>query len=290
MRRCHDEIFSSAEPKVLIAVPSPQSRPDTVVTDPSDTHPSDTGATPPVQPAEAFRHRRLPTFGLSFTQLVATGLAAITATVAASFLGVTGTVIGAALASMTTAIGNAVYGQSLRSGRDRVRGAVPVLAVRPDSRPEHETAATGVRLAPAAAPELPAPALVRPIVWKRAAFGAVSVFVAVLAVVTGVEVVAGRPIADVVRGDSGSGTSFFGDAQVRTRTTTVTPAAPTTTVTVTPKVTYVTPTVTATAPTQTETATPSTTVTTTPTGTTTPSASASASTPAAPSTSTSPSP
>ncbi|MBE7189108.1 hypothetical protein [Jatrophihabitans endophyticus] len=220
---------------------------------------------PDADPDAAPRRRSLPTFGLSLTQLIATGLAAITATVAASFLGVTGTVIGAALASMTTAAGSAVYGQSLRRGRERVRNAVPVLAraTGPDA-----TAARRRVVVPEAVPELPAAPLVRSTIWKRAAIGAMAVFVAVLAVVTGVEVVAGRPISDVVRGDSGSGTSFFGDTQVRTRTATVTPAAPTTTVTVTPKVSYVTPTVTATAPARTQTVTPSATVTATPSATT----------------------
>lgn len=280
-------------PRVLIAVPSPD----------NDVNAPRPAESAPAEPTPHRRRVRLPRFDLSLTQLVATGLAAITATVAASFLGVTGTVIGAALASMTTAAGNAVYGQSLRRGRDRVRDATrtsshprtaptdpgPTAPARPT--PARPVPARAAVTPPAdSAPDLPAPGLVRPVVWKRAAFGAVTVFVAVLAVVTGVEIVAGRPLADVVRGDSGSGTSFFGTAPVRTRT--VTPAAPptspatTTTVTVTPKVVVTTPTVTQTAPTRTETATPSTTVTTTLTptvsGSATDSPSRSASTPSAP--------
>ena len=39
---------------------------------------------------------------------------------------------------------------------------------------------------------------------------ATTVFLTVLAVVTGVELVAGRPLSDLLRGDSGHGTSVFG--------------------------------------------------------------------------------
>ena len=80
---------------------------------------------PQPRPATPRARFRVPTFGLSLTQLVATGLAAVTATVAASYLGVAGTVIGAAVASVLTAVGNAVYGTSLRTTRDRVREVVP---------------------------------------------------------------------------------------------------------------------------------------------------------------------
>src|SRR3954453_16825129 len=85
----------------------------------------------PTEPGAApARGRR---FDLSATQVMASALAAITATVAASYLGVSGTVIGAAVASVLTVIGNAVYGHSLRSTGNRVRAtaglpprAVPV--------------------------------------------------------------------------------------------------------------------------------------------------------------------
>jgi hypothetical protein len=179
----------------------------------------------------------MPRFGLSATQLVATALAAITATIAASYLGVTGTVVGAALASLVGAVGTAVISHSLHSTRQQLRKAA-------ERSP-----------------------------WHAAALGSVVVFAAVLVVVTGVEVVAGRPLSDVVRGDSGSGTSLFGNA--RTTADGDPQPAPTVTMTVTPSVVVTTPTVTQTAPAVTKTATP--TVTRTPTATpTTPSTSPSA--------------
>jgi hypothetical protein len=208
-----------------------------------------------------------PHLELSGTQLVAAALAAVTATVAGSYLGVSGTVIGAALASVLTAVGNAVYGHSLRSTRDRVREVVPV----------GRFARAGVPLAPTATrpavreeqpPVLPTPAPRRrePGRWRGIAIGAVAVFVAVLAVVTSVEIVAGRPLSDLLRGNDGTGTSVFGASdQMQGGGTAVTP---TITKTVIPSVVVTTPTVTQTAPAVTQTAT----ATATPTDISTPAA------------------
>ena len=124
--------------------------------------------------------------------------------------------------------GNAVYSQSLRRTHARVRDAVP--GARRKSR------ATAPEPAPAAdvstdtqVPVLPAAtsASVDARIWRRVALGSVAVFVAVLAAVTGVELVAGRPVSDLVRGDSGQGTSLFGDQQHQSRTSVPqTPDAP----------------------------------------------------------------
>ena len=55
-----------------------------------------------------------PRLQLSATQIIASALAAVTATFGASYLGVAGTVIGAAVASVLTVVGNAVYSHSLQ--------------------------------------------------------------------------------------------------------------------------------------------------------------------------------
>jgi hypothetical protein len=97
----------------------------------------------------------------------------------------------------------------------------------------------------------------------------VGVFVGVLTVITAVELVAGRPLTDVLHGTAGSGTSVLGDAGAK-RASTTTPSAPATrqvTVTVIPKVVTQTPTVTVTGNPVTRTVTPTTTTTTTPTPT-----------------------
>jgi len=193
-----------------------------------------------------------PRFELSATQLLATALAAITATVAASFLGVTGTVIGAALASVVSAIGTAVYTHSLHRTRVRVREVVP--SRRREPAPQADTERRE------ALPATP------PSRWHGVAIGSLALFVTVLTFVTGVELVTGRPLSDLVRGDTGSGTSVFGTNTKNAAVEEQVPA-PTVTQTVTPNVVVVTPTVTQTAPAVTETATPTDSPTPTPTST-----------------------
>lgn len=183
---------------------------------------------------------------VSFTQVVATALAAITATIVASFFGVAGTVIGAAISSVMSVVGTAVYSHSLRKTRERMREVVPV-AVRRVPRPPNfpptqgratratrATRAAGATRAarasePTFAPPYPQPhgstALgYGPVSYSqpkaptrhrslgtRIAFGSAALFVAILAVITGVEAVAQRPLSDLVRGnDAVSGTTLFG--------------------------------------------------------------------------------
>jgi hypothetical protein len=83
-------------------------------------------ASPP-RPAPDLRPAPIeaPGVKISLIQVVATALAAITATVVASFLGVAGTVAGAAVASTMSVVGTAVYSHSLRRTRERVRTVVP---------------------------------------------------------------------------------------------------------------------------------------------------------------------
>lgn len=170
-------------------------------------------APPPTRPAE-------PSAGLkiSLIQVIATALAAVTATVVASFLGVAGTVVGAAVASTLSVVGTAVYSNSLRRTQERVRAVVPVRRLTAPYRPLPRDAR------PASAPDAwakptyyPARATVTPtrrprrrVLGARLALGSAALFAAVLAVVTGVEAVADRPISDLVRGKNGSGTTLFG--------------------------------------------------------------------------------
>jgi hypothetical protein len=215
--------------------------------------------------------RFLPRFELSATQLAATALAAITATVAASYLGVAGTVIGAAVASVVSAIGTAVYSHSLRSTQARVREVVPARAVRRPEPPGLHPSAPLTR-ADSDASECKPRSRERGR-WHGVAIGSLALFVTVLTVVTGFEAVTGRPLSDLVRGDTGSGTSVFGTSTNNAAVEQPVPA-PTVTKTVTPSVVVVTPTVTQTAPAVTETATPTATTTPSPTDAPTPSSSA----------------
>lgn len=211
-------------------------------------------------------------FGLSWIQIIAAGFASITATVILSFFSISGTLIGAAVFSMASAVGNAVYQQSLRTTKERVHSVVradpssptvvlPVVDGPGDEPggepgdgagddPDDDEPESEPRL-PAAAPGSALPARA----WKRVAVFALAIFATVMATVTTVELVAGRPLTDVLRGDDGSGTSLFGGTSGRQVD------VPTVVVTVTPSVVYTTPTVTMTAPATTKTQTPTTTTT-----------------------------
>jgi hypothetical protein len=187
------------------------------------------------------RHR----LELSATQVIASVLAAVVATVAASYLGVAGTVVGAAVASAVTVIGNALLGHGLRRTRERVVPTTRAVAATHD-----------------APPELPARVVEAGEVRKLRRFGiaSLSMFALILFALTAFELITGRPISDLVRGDSGSGTTLFGADTASTQT--VQQPVRTQTVTVTQSVVVTTPTVTKTASAVTETTTP--TVTTTP--------------------------
>jgi hypothetical protein len=202
---------------------------------------------------------------LSATQVVASVLAAITATLAASYLGVAGTVIGAAVASVLTVVGNAVYGHSIQRTGERVRAAVPASArwLPPvgSSTSSTTTTTSGAKHVEwrdrthHSADSAPLGGRAR---LKRLGLACLAVFAVINVAITGVELIAGRPISDLLTGKQASGTTLFGTHDAGGATT----PSPTTTVTVTPSVVVTTPTVTQTAPPVTSTVTP--TVTSTP--------------------------
>lgn len=145
---------------------------------------------------------------LSITQIVASALAAITATFAASYFGVSGTVIGAALASVVTVVGNALYSHSIQRTRAQLRAAVPFSLVHPLNAPVAKDAGED---------EGPDPTR-RVFRWQHAAFAAAGLFLVIAGIVTGVELAAGRPLTSIVHDRSGSGTSLFGGNHPATHT------------------------------------------------------------------------
>jgi hypothetical protein len=201
--------------------------------------------------------------GLSATQLIASGLAAMSATVAASYFGVAGTVIGAALGSVITVVANAVYGYSLRHTRTRVRRTLDVaVAHRFSADPERVIAHTEQAAGDPTDPDRQQPVADKPgrqrwsqlRQWrpKRLALAAAGLFAAMLAVTTGFELASGQPLSSTVTGKHGSGVSIGGGSSKqasRTPTESVAPSStssssgspsgtgtgsPTVTVTVTP--------------------------------------------------------
>ncbi|MFD6178970.1 MULTISPECIES: hypothetical protein [unclassified Isoptericola] len=65
---------------------------------------------------------------LSLTQVVASALAAVSATVLMSFFGVAGTIIGAGLASIVTVIGNFLWTRSIEKTHEQLKPVVTQLA------------------------------------------------------------------------------------------------------------------------------------------------------------------
>lgn len=107
---------------------SPSPRPDVTTPDGPSDEAKDTGTR------------------LSFTQVTASGLAAISATVLMSFFGVAGTIIGAGLASVATVIGNFLYTRSIEKAHAQLK---PVVAnIKPVVRPRTDlTSASSNRTA-----------------------------------------------------------------------------------------------------------------------------------------------
>jgi len=190
---------------------------------------------------------------LTWTKLLASAAAAVTAAVVASFFGVSGTLIGAAVFSVTATVGNAVYAHSLSRTRERLqqaaqrldRQAAPRADGQPAGRVDDEPTAIWLRRR---VPQLLAASAL--------------VFAIAIATVTLVEVVAQQPLSAVfghpAAGRTTVGVLIGGSPQptatttpvpttTRVRTpapTTTVPAPPTTAPSTTPPTTQPTPTTT----------------------------------------------
>lgn len=164
-----------------------------------------------------------PKLNVSVVQVAGSALAAVTAAVVASSFGVAGTVIGAAVVSAVATAATSIYTSSLRRANDRLL-TLQVLQGRVRRRPgpadiavggatgEKPTAATAV-VVPAAEP--PADHRV-PAIEARPRRGAllvatVAAFLLAMAVVTGVELVAGHPLSSLFGGEHARKGTSVGD-------------------------------------------------------------------------------
>ena len=186
---------------------------------------------------EAAHPTRRRTLDLSVTQVAASALAAVVGAVLASELGVYGTIIGAAVVSTGATVGSALFqhlfrrtGEQLRdlatSAPTRPVSAVPTLPTAPTASFEQPAAdfdpfdpgGERTRMMAALAPPVPVDSIAvyrgrttwRPKGWKTYALMGVLVFGLAMGTVTAVELVAGKPVAAIVRNEPGSGTSFGG--------------------------------------------------------------------------------
>ena len=120
------------------------------------------------------------TNNLSVVQVLAGALAAASAALVTSVFGVAGTILGAAITSVVITVGSALYTHSMERARARVR-----------LRRDPETGETEREVEAAPVPR-------RSIPWVAVASGAALMFVLAIAVLTGVEALAGRPATELV--------------------------------------------------------------------------------------------
>jgi hypothetical protein len=201
---------------------------------------------------------------ISIRQVLASVAGAVVAATIASFFGVSGTIVGVAIGSAAATIGTAVVAQSIdrthtavrqavvrapdtsllrRLGGTNVAGTVtesvpeadaPVAEtvtsneVRGDEVPVTEITSPGPRTA--VVPDVVTPAEVpRQLNWRVVAVTSLIVFVLVLAIITLVELGAGKPLADLFGGSPGNGTSIFGGTTNTTQPPSTTTTVPSTT-------------------------------------------------------------
>ncbi|KWX04453.1 hypothetical protein TH66_07700 [Carbonactinospora thermoautotrophica] len=118
---------------------------------------------------------------LSFVQLAASTLAAVSSAVAAAYLGIAGTVTGAAVGSVIATVGTAVYQHYLERTRQRLR-TLPML----------------VRGAGSGAVGKTWWEALREVRWRPLVAGCVLVFATTLAVLTTVETITREPLPEML--------------------------------------------------------------------------------------------
>lgn len=162
-------------------------------------------------------------------QTLAGALTAITVTYLMSFLGVAGTVIGVGLVSVLTVLGNFMYSSAMHSAKEKVARVQP----KPRSHSERSAPAAPSAVSERSSPQAHSPARAASAargedssgrwgrIWsatvqrygRKRIFGSIAlVFVLLAGTVTVIELSAGRPLADIVRNEDSSGTTFFGGA------------------------------------------------------------------------------
>jgi hypothetical protein len=123
---------------------------------------------------------------LSFAQIAASCLAAVSAAVLCSLFGVAGTVIGTAIASLVATIGSALYAHSMRRTKARLRRLHQAGAAAPPLTEIVKTARQQGRQ------------WLSQIQWRLVGLGTVVVFVVAIGVVTIIEISAGESLSGLL--------------------------------------------------------------------------------------------
>jgi hypothetical protein len=172
---------------------------------------------------------------ISWVQVCASALAAVSSAILLSTVGVAGTLIGAAVGSVIATVGSAVYSHYLTLSRQRVaaaqaaalarvsRARVSVTGAHSDvhsdkgrAEQEIEQAHAELKQAEDALTETPPKAPWRETLaglpWKRIAIAAAGIFVAAMIVIVSFELIVGKPVSEITGGTKGhaTGTSIPG--------------------------------------------------------------------------------
>jgi hypothetical protein len=192
-------------------------------------------------------------------QVIASALASVSAAVVASLFNVAGTIVGTVLVSVVATLGAAIYSSSLRRAHARIRQVTTQRPPRSDpthryppsrsyppargQRPESSALAGLANLGPQnGGTRLPRPAPQRRN-WRNMRVPVLGATIAALVIaivtLTIIELVAQKPLSAVVRGQSGSGQTFFGGGnsggtKTPSTTTTTTTTSPSSASTTTP--------------------------------------------------------
>ena len=179
---------------------------------------------------EEARAPRRKVLDLTAVQVVASALATVVGAVLASLLGVAGTIIGAAVVSASATTGAAVFSHAFRRTGEGIRSRIPPVGVPRtpgEERTEHRADARAgfgspadASIADALRRSVPSEgesvtthrggSLRRSLGWKKYALATGLVFALAMVTVTAVELIAGKPVAAVVRNEPGRGTSVGG--------------------------------------------------------------------------------
>ncbi|MET7484414.1 hypothetical protein [Streptomyces sp. NPDC005538] len=171
---------------------------------------------------------------LTAVQVVASALATVVGAVLASLLGVAGTIIGAAVVSASATTGAAVFQHAFHRTGEGIRKRVPSVAMALTPSEERAAQRADARAAfalpadattddagpPGAASEEESVTVYRSgsswtslwksVRWKKYALATGLIFALAMVTVTAGELIMGKPIAAVVKNESGNGTSMGG--------------------------------------------------------------------------------
>jgi hypothetical protein len=175
--------------------------------------------------------------GLSPATVAGGALASVTSTVAASSLGTAGTIWGAGVGSIISTVAAALYAHTLKRGAKTLSTVIPVNAppgstavpgrdstkVMDSPIPGDDRKVLPTRLDPRAPKPKRFDITLDRKFWIKVALAAVGMFVLVMGVITGVELLTQKPVAALVGNTHSTGTTTLGTVTSDSSSTTQAP-------------------------------------------------------------------